>query len=110
MPLWHELQAVPRSSCPVGAAAMAPLWHLEQVGAAASTASWCGLAPGAAVPVLTPWQERQVFPNPDAPRWTLASWVEAVVYEGWPLVLVEMWHVAVHPESCCHEDVTWPGL
>jgi hypothetical protein len=86
------------------------LWHPVQVGAAASNESWCGLVPDAAAPALTPWQERQVLPYPAAPRWTLASWVWAVVYDGWPLVLVEMWHVAVQPASSCHEEVARPGL
>ena len=62
MPVWHDVQSVPRPSCPVGTEASTPSWQSAQPGAGLSTASWCGLAPGAAEPVLTPWQATQVLP------------------------------------------------
>ncbi len=60
-------------------------------------------------PVLTPWQSAQVLPYPDAPRWAVAPCVYDVVYDGLPLVVVETWHVVVHPAASCQLEVACPG-
>lgn len=62
MPVWQEAQSVLRLSCPPGAEAVAPSWQSAHAGAGLSTASWCGLVPGALGPAFTPWQATHVLP------------------------------------------------